>query len=48
VRGGLADDPTTFEIVQVSPYVVAGQGPWPSQFEAALRMGITEAAGTGG
>lgn len=43
-----ADDPTTFEIVQVSPYVVAGQGPWAPQFEAALRKGLTEAAGTGG
>lgn len=42
-----ADDPATFEIVQVSPYVVAGQGPWPSEFAAALRKGLTEAAGTG-
>ena len=43
-----ADDPATFEIVQVSPYVVAGQGPWPPEFDAALRRGLTEAAGTGG
>jgi hypothetical protein len=43
-----ADDPATFEIVQVSPYVVAGQGPWPAQFDAALRKGLLEAAGTGG
>jgi hypothetical protein len=43
-----ADDPATFEIVQVSPYVVAGQGPWGTQFEAALRKGLTEAAGSGG
>lgn len=43
-----ADDPATFEIVQVSPYVVAGQGPWPAQFDAALRKGLAEAAGTGG
>jgi hypothetical protein len=43
-----ADDPATFELVQVSPYVVAGQGPWPPEFEAALRKGLTEAAGTGG
>jgi hypothetical protein len=43
-----ADDPATFEIVQVSPYVVAGQGPWPAQFDAALRKGLTESAGTGG
>jgi hypothetical protein len=43
-----ADDPATFEIVQVSPYVVAGQGPWPPEFDAALRRGLTEAAGSGG
>lgn len=43
-----ADDPTTFVIVQVSPYVVAGQGPWPPQFDAALRKGLKESAGTGG
>lgn len=43
-----ATDPATFEIVQISPYVVAGQGPWGTQFAAALRKGLTEAAGTGG
>lgn len=43
-----ADDPATFVIVQESPYVVAGQGPWPPQFDAALRKGLTESAGTGG
>ena len=43
-----ADDPATFEIVQVSPYVLAGQGPWGSEFEAAVRKGLTEAAGSGG
>ena len=42
-----ADDPATFEIVQVSPYVVAGQGPWAPAFSAALQKGLTEAAGTG-
>ncbi len=42
-----ATDPATFEIVRISPYVVAGQGPWPPQFKAALRNGITAAAGTG-
>lgn len=42
-----ADDPATFQIVQVSPYVVAGQGPWAPEFAAALRRGLTEAAGTG-
>ena len=43
-----ATDPATFEFVDVSPYVVAGQGPWPAQFKAALRAAITEAAGNGG
>jgi hypothetical protein len=43
-----ATDPSTFEIVQTSPYVLAGQGPWPPQFEAAVRKALTEAAGTGG
>lgn len=43
-----ADDPATFEIVQDSPYVLAGQGPWPPLFDAALRKGLTESAGSGG
>lgn len=43
-----AADPATFEILQVSPYVLAGQGPWPPQFDEAVRKGIQEAAGSGG
>lgn len=43
-----ATDPATFEFVDTSPYVVAGQGPWPPQFKAALREAITKAAGNGG
>lgn len=43
-----ATDPATFEIVQVSPYVLAGQGPWPTGFADAIHKGLTEAAGTGG
>ena len=42
-----ATDPATFELLNVSPYVVAGQGPWPPGFDAAVREGITAAAGTG-
>ena len=42
-----ADDPASFELLQISPYVVAGQGPWPPEFDAAMREGITAAAGTG-
>jgi hypothetical protein len=43
-----AEDPASFEILQVSPYVLAGQGPWPPQFDAAIRQGLQEAAGNGG
>jgi hypothetical protein len=43
-----ATDPATFQQLQVSPYVVAGQGPWPPRFADALRTGITAAAGSGG
>lgn len=42
-----ASDPATFELLEVSPYVVAGQGPWPTEFDKAMREGITAAAGTG-
>jgi hypothetical protein len=41
-------DPESFESVDASPYVVAGQGPWGPRFKAALRDGLTVAAGTGG
>ena len=43
-----AEDPAAFVIIQQSPYIVAGQGPWGPEFEAALRKGLKEAAGTGG
>jgi len=43
-----ADDPATFQIVQVSPYVLAGQGPWPPGFAGAIRKGLDAAAGNGG
>ncbi len=46
--GAWATDPSTFEVIQRSPYVVAGQGPWPPQFAAALRQGIEASAGNGG
>ncbi len=41
-------DPQTFESIDESPYVLAGQGPWGQQFEAALRDGLKVAAGDGG
>ena len=34
-----ADDPATFEIVQVSPYVVAGQGPWARRVRGGTAQG---------
>lgn len=40
-------DPETYESVETSPFVVAGQGPWAADFRATLRSVITEAAGTG-
>ena len=40
-------DPATFESVEQSPFVLAGQGPWGAKFEAALRQGLELAAGTG-
>ena len=41
-------DPETYELIEQSPYVLVGQGPWGTQFEAALRAGLEIAAGTGG
>src|SRR6478735_2094353 len=41
-------DPQTYEEIQESPYVVAGQGPWAPDFEAAVRSVLATAAGTGG
>ncbi len=41
-------DPETYELIEQSPFVLVGQGPWGTQFEAALRAGLEVAAGTGG
>jgi hypothetical protein len=46
--GSFVTDPSTFESIDESPYVVASQGPWAQQFEAALRSGLKVAAGDGG
>lgn len=43
-----ADDPATFEIESTSPYVLAGQGPWPPGFAEAVRSALQAAAGNGG
>jgi len=40
-------DPSTFESIDESPFVLAGQGPWAPSFKGALRDAITTAAGTG-
>jgi hypothetical protein len=44
---GFVTDPETFETVEQSPFVLAGQGPWAPEFEAAVREALTVAAGTG-
>jgi hypothetical protein len=43
-----AGDPATFELIDARPFVLAGQGPWPEEFEAAVREALTTAAGNGG
>jgi hypothetical protein len=40
-------DTETYESVETSPYVLAGQGPWGAEFKTNLRAAINEAAGTG-
>lgn len=40
-------DPATYETIEQSPFVVASQGPWGPQFEAALRSALEVSAGTG-
>lgn len=41
-------DPETYQSIDQSPFVAAGQGPWGQGFEKALRDGLAVAAGTGG
>ena len=41
-------DPETFESIDQSPYVLTGQGPWGTEFEATIRGGLATAAGDGG
>jgi hypothetical protein len=40
-----ATDPASFETVDASPYVIAGQGPWPTSFKAAVQAALRTAAG---
>lgn len=41
-------DPSGLESIDVSPYVIAGQGPWAPGMRAQVRAGLTVAAGNGG
>jgi hypothetical protein len=41
-------DPAAYGSVQVSPFVLAGPGPWAPQFGDRLREALTKAAGNGG
>ena len=41
-------DESTYESLAPSPFVVSGQGPWPTKFAAGLKAAFTAAAGTGG
>jgi len=43
-----ATDPATYGAMQVSPFVLAGAGPWAPRFAERLRSAITKAAGNGG
>jgi hypothetical protein len=43
-----ATDPANVEFVDASPFVLAGQGPWPAAFKDAVRAAIITAAGNGG
>ncbi len=43
-----AEVPASFEFVDRSPYVLAGPGPWPAEFKAAVSRALEEAAGSGG
>jgi hypothetical protein len=42
-----ATDPATIETIGESPYVVAGQGPWPAAFKTAVAAALKQAAGNG-
>lgn len=41
-------DPAAYGSVQVSPFVLAGPGPWAPAFGDRLREALTKAAGNGG
>ncbi len=41
-------EPSAFESIEASPYVLVGQGPWGPKFAAAAREALVAAAGNGG
>jgi hypothetical protein len=43
-----ATDPATVEMIDASPFVLAGQGPWPEAFKAAVRDSLSYSAGSRG
>jgi hypothetical protein len=43
-----AADPAQPALIEASPFVLAGPGPWAPEFAAELRRSLTESAGTGG
>jgi hypothetical protein len=38
-------DPATYEVVDASPFVAVGQGPWGASFREAVARALTKAAG---
>jgi len=43
--GSFITDPAGLEMIDASPFVIVGQGPWAPGFTAALRTGLRAAAG---
>ena len=39
------DDPATFELIDASPFIIAGLGPFGPRLKEALREALTETAG---
>jgi hypothetical protein len=43
-----AADPATLEVIDASPFVLVGEGPWGPKFTSAIEAALREAAGNGG
>jgi len=46
--GSYVTDPAAYGSIQMSPFILAGPGPWAPAFAAQLRAALTLAAGNGG